>query len=81
VTYLQRQAKNEGVVDLMKRLPEGGTKRDLLSDPAMQADRQRDAMRGMYGNDRFESRLPATCSRFWQRLPCAKKAENVAGSP
>ena len=65
VTYLQRQAKNDGVVDLMKRLPEGGTKRDLLSDPAVQADRQRDAIRSMYGNDdRFESRLPASCSRF-----------------
>lgn len=36
--YYHRQSENAGLKDLMRRLPEGATKRDLLSDSAYQAD-------------------------------------------
>lgn len=43
-TYLYRKAKNEGLVELMRRLPENSNKRDLLSDPAYQRDLDRAAL-------------------------------------
>jgi hypothetical protein len=48
MSYFSRQQSNENILDLMKRLPSGATKRDLLSDPAYQADLNRQAM--MMGN-------------------------------
>ncbi len=42
--YLGRQKRNEDVLDLMKRLPEGATKRDMESDPVYQAELNRRAM-------------------------------------
>lgn len=42
VTGLSRSAKNEGIVEMMKRLPENAVKRDLMSDPAYQTDVKRE---------------------------------------
>ena len=39
--YLYRQNKNDGLIDMLGRLPEQATQRDLLSDPAYQADLDR----------------------------------------
>jgi hypothetical protein len=39
--YFGQQNTNEGLEELMRRLPEGATKRDLLADPAYQADLDR----------------------------------------
>lgn len=36
--YFSRKAQNEGIKDLMLRLPQGATKRDLLSDPVYNRD-------------------------------------------
>ena len=36
--YADREAKNEGLEELMRRMPEGAAKRDLLADPQYQAD-------------------------------------------
>lgn len=38
VSGLNQRAENENILDLMKRLPPGATRRDLMSDPAYQAD-------------------------------------------
>lgn len=35
---MDREAKNEGLEELMRRMPEGAAKRDLLADPQYQAD-------------------------------------------
>lgn len=35
---MDREAKNEGLEELMRRMPEGAAKRDLLSDPQYQSD-------------------------------------------
>jgi hypothetical protein len=40
---LNRKKKNEDIIDLMQRLPEGASKRDILSDPVYQADLTRKA--------------------------------------
>lgn len=37
--YFSRKAENEGIREMMTRLPEGATRRDYLSDPAVQKDR------------------------------------------
>lgn len=42
VTGLSRDAKNEGVIEMMRRLPPEAVKRDLLSDSAYQQDVQRE---------------------------------------
>lgn len=39
--YFGQQSANEGLEELMRRLPAGATKRDLLADPAYQADLDR----------------------------------------
>ncbi|MFN8614459.1 MAG: hypothetical protein U0003_00900 [Vampirovibrionales bacterium] len=44
ISYFTRQQTNENVLDLMQRLPEGATKRDMLSDPVYQKDLDRQAM-------------------------------------
>lgn len=50
ISYFSRQQSNENVLDLMQRLPEGSTKRDMLSDPVYQKDLDRRAMAaGSYG--------------------------------
>lgn len=50
ISYFGRQQSNENVLDLMQRLPEGATKRDMLSDPVYQKDLDRRAMAaGGYG--------------------------------
>lgn len=41
--FFGRQQKNEDVLDLMSRFPEGATRRDILSDPVYQADLNRKA--------------------------------------
>lgn len=41
--FINRRQSNENILDLMSRLPEASTKRDLLSDPVYQADLQRKA--------------------------------------
>lgn len=46
--YFTQQQRNENMLDMMQRLPANATKRDLLSDPAYQADETR---RAMYGNN------------------------------
>lgn len=42
--YFGRQQKNENMLDLMERFPEGATRRDILSDPVYQADLNRGSM-------------------------------------
>ena len=41
LAYYARKRQNEDILELMRRLPEGATKRDMLSDPAVQADLER----------------------------------------
>jgi hypothetical protein len=41
--YLRRQSQNEGLRSLMERLPPNPIKRDLLADPAYQADLERES--------------------------------------
>lgn len=38
--YYSRNKRNEDIEELMRRLPPGATRRDLLSDPAYQKDRE-----------------------------------------
>jgi hypothetical protein len=40
-TYFNRKMKNEDIEELMRRSPVGATKRDMLSDPVLQAEKQR----------------------------------------
>ena len=42
--FFNRRQQNENILDIMKRLPEGATKRDLLSDPVYQSGLNRAAM-------------------------------------
>jgi hypothetical protein len=42
--FINRRQQNENIIDLMSRLPEGATKRDMLSDPVYQSDLNRMAM-------------------------------------
>ncbi|MCB9654040.1 MAG: hypothetical protein H6729_07935 [Deltaproteobacteria bacterium] len=42
VQYFSRRERNENYIDIMRRLPEGATRRDMLSDPAIQADLNRE---------------------------------------
>lgn len=43
--YFSRQSDNQGMEELMRRLPQNATKRDLLADPAYQADLDRQELR------------------------------------
>ncbi len=43
-SYFQRQQQNENILEIMRRLSPGATKRDLLSDPVYQKDLDRRAM-------------------------------------
>ena len=43
--YFGRRQANENILDLMRRLPEGATRRDMLSDPVYQQELTRRAMR------------------------------------
>jgi hypothetical protein len=49
--FFARRQQNENIMDLMRRLPEGATRRDLLSDPAYQAELNRQAMSTRPTND------------------------------
>ena len=51
-SYFSRKAKNEDIKDLMTRMPRGATKRDMLTDPAYQADLMRQSMQGGGGGVR-----------------------------
>ena len=42
--FINRRQQNENIIDLMRRFPEGATKRDMLSDPVYQSDLNRSAM-------------------------------------
>tara|TARA_R110002020_G_scaffold276042_2_gene491232 strand:- start:359 stop:1624 length:1266 start_codon:yes stop_codon:yes gene_type:complete len=44
LTYFGRKQRNEDVEDLMSRLPEGATRRDMLADPVYQRDLDRQHM-------------------------------------
>ncbi len=44
-SFVNRRQQNENIVDLMKRLPPGATKRDMLSDPVYQQELTQRAMR------------------------------------
>jgi hypothetical protein len=44
-SYFGRRQQNDNILDIMKRLPPDSTKRDLLADPAYQADLDRRAQR------------------------------------
>ena len=44
--FIHRKQKNGDMLDLMQRLPEGATKRDMLSDPVYQSDLNRGAQGG-----------------------------------
>ena len=52
ISYFSRKAQNENILSLMSRLPKGSTYRDLLSDPVLQADMNRQLMatQGMGNN-------------------------------
>ena len=43
--FISRREQNENILDIMKRLPPNSTKRDLLSDPVYQKDRELAYMR------------------------------------
>lgn len=47
--YSSREAKNEGIKDMMARLGPDSTKRDLLSDPVYNQDAAMDRMERMQG--------------------------------
>jgi|GEM_PF-2250770 len=49
--FIHRKQKNGDMLDLMQRLPEGATKRDMLSDPVYQSDLNRGTQGGSsYGS-------------------------------
>jgi hypothetical protein len=48
--YKGREAQNAGIIDLMRRSPEGATKRDLIADPAVSGDLNRSTWSGMGHN-------------------------------
>lgn len=54
--YWHQQSRNTGLKELMTRLPEGATKRDLLADPAYQADLDRK-------NNLMAARMPQNTGR------------------
>lgn len=43
-SFINRRQQNDNIEDLMRRLPPGATKRDMLSDPVYQQDLTRQAM-------------------------------------
>lgn len=47
--FINRRQQNENLTEIMKHLPQGATKRDLLSDPVYQKDRELAAMRASSG--------------------------------
>ena len=59
--FINRRQQNENILDLMQRLPQGATKRDLLSDPVYQADLTRQAAaRANSGGDLFTTMAMAS---------------------
>lgn len=46
LAYFSRKANNEGIVEMMRRLPPGGTRRDMLADPVLQQELNRDSQTG-----------------------------------
>lgn len=44
-SFINRRQQNENIADLMRRLPPGATKRDMMSDPVYQSDLNRQAER------------------------------------
>lgn len=55
MSYFGSRQKNDNILDMMSRLPAGATRRDMLSDPVVQADRSQAAMAsgggGGFGSD------------------------------
>jgi hypothetical protein len=47
--FINRRQQNENLTEIMKHLPQGATKRDLLSDPVYQKDRELAATRAAGG--------------------------------
>lgn len=47
--YFARRQENENILEILKRLPPGATKRDILSDPAYQADLYRNTVSSSRG--------------------------------
>jgi hypothetical protein len=44
--YHSRKANNEGIIEMMRRLPPGGTRRDMLADPVLQQELNRESQTG-----------------------------------
>ena len=69
--YMNRNAENENILDIMKRLPRGATKRDYLADPAVQADANRDALSSaaeMAAGGMGVSKYAADVSGIWPAI-------------
>jgi len=49
--YLRRNQSNEDLEEIMSRLPEKATRRDMMSDPVYQAERERGHQRQMMGRN------------------------------
>lgn len=79
----RRQAKNQTLIEQMRRLPPGAVRRDLESDPAYQAELERNARiraatiaRGRYKRATAEGVKASTASGVAKALPVLK---SVAG--
>ena len=46
LAYFKRKADNEGIIEMMRRLPPGGTRRDMLADPVLQQELNRESQTG-----------------------------------
>lgn len=59
--FINRRQQNENIIDLLRRFPEGATKRDMLSDPVYQSDLNRASMaQAGGGSDLLTSALLAS---------------------
>lgn len=64
VGYLSRKAKNESIEDAMARLPEGATRRDIMSDPVYWREREMEMQRNaVMGNRGITAGLVANLLR------------------
>jgi hypothetical protein len=94
VSYHARNAQNQGLTDLMKRMPAGATKRDYIADPAVSGDLNRQAWTGIGTNiggglavrgseDKWasvgQSTHPSTYHQATNNLPRLPKFANVMG--
>lgn len=69
---MDREAKNEGLEELMRRMPEGAAKRDLLADPQYQSD-----FLG-WDNNKIVATARARYYRPTERF--SKRTEDMAGA-